>query len=439
MSGRGPGPPPGPTNTGAPSPIDYTWLPYPFTSDSAGPTALPGGPFQVVEDNTLASSDPLDPHFIDEDWIQTGTPDASNDANVATTRDPHWCVNMTAQNNNGVTGPVHMYAHFPEGSADTAAGLIIWNGLNLDALNGDEQVNMSDGALHGLRKIWLQELEQPFSPSGLPCGVRAAAIELTPLSAVNELPKDKEHRLTATVRDSRGFPIEGVVVTFTILTGPNAGDTSAKGDHCLPKPQKKGPKCATGADGQVHWTYKGDKVGTDTIQACFGSGDNQSCSNEVTKQWVKDKPVKIKVGRMHGHGKLIANGKLHYEIDLHCDPTKKKDKLHVHWNKHKFELQVADVTCTDDPAITPEKGFGFDTVTGAGTGKWDKQQNATISFKFTDEGKGNKNVDFAAFEIKVNGATVLMASGRLPHVHHHTHPEKVNKTSAPHRSSRDGR
>ncbi|MBI4818448.1 MAG: hypothetical protein HY791_19435 [Deltaproteobacteria bacterium] len=106
--------------------------------------------------------------------------------------------------------------------------------------------------------------------------VSVAAIEgegvlLTPASATN--PVGSTHVVTARVTDSVGGPVAGEDVTFTVISGPNAGDTAV---------------VTTGVDGTAQFSYLGDGgVGTDTIQASFiDSTSTLRTSNLVTKDWV---------------------------------------------------------------------------------------------------------------------------------------------------------
>jgi hypothetical protein len=79
-----------------PGPIDYSWLPYPFST--ANPGALGAqGTLTVVEDNLLSTKvgDPTctgagasDLHCIDVDYLGTYS-DAVGDMNVLTTVDPN--------------------------------------------------------------------------------------------------------------------------------------------------------------------------------------------------------------------------------------------------------------------------------------------------------------------------------------------------------------
>jgi hypothetical protein len=140
-------------------PNDYSWLPFPFTT--ANPGAMGGyGTATIVEDNTLSSNDPSDPYYIDAANLGSQT-DAIGDMNVMTTRDSHWCLDIQGTNSAQQTGPVHVYARY-------GSGLIVYNGMDIDYMGYEP----SPPYPNGLEKIWLQELQQPFNPDGLPCGQR---------------------------------------------------------------------------------------------------------------------------------------------------------------------------------------------------------------------------------------------------------------------------
>ena len=94
-------------------------------------------------------------------------------------------------------------------------------------------------------------------------------ITLTPPTDTN--PVGEEHTVTATITDGSENPQEGIVVTFTVISGPNQGDTG---------------EGTTNASGQATFTYTGDGgPGTDQIRACFGDAENKVCSQTVTKVW----------------------------------------------------------------------------------------------------------------------------------------------------------
>jgi hypothetical protein len=231
---------------------DYSWLPYPFTTNNPGAQGAVGT-LTIVEDNTLSHANAANAHYIDAADLATDT-DAVGDMNVMTTLDPNWCLDMSGTNITPVTGPVHTYARY---GAVGSVGLIIYNGLDIDWADADGGNDAGDWLL----KIWLQELQQPFNPDNLPCEAPVAGISLTPDTATNDVGTD--HTVTATVTDLLGDPVEGVEVTFEVTDGPNAaaeGTCSANAD------------CTTDANGQVSFTYTGDGdisvKDTDTIKGC---------------------------------------------------------------------------------------------------------------------------------------------------------------------------
>lgn len=255
---------------------DYSWLPFPFTTANPGARGA-HGTLTVVEDNLLSTrvGDPScssgDPHCINVNYLGTGT-DAVGDMNVMTTMDPNWCVDMAGTNDLNVNGAVHTYAKFP---LATDSGLIIYNGLDQDYQYQGEA---------NLRKIWVQELQQPFNPSLLPCGIPVVGIALAPPTASN--PLGQPHTVTATLTDLLNRPQTGIAVTFSIVSGPNNGavGTCSADSTCL-----------SDANGQISFTYTGSNgIGTDEITACFNNqAGQQICSQKVTKQWVNNPPVAL--------------------------------------------------------------------------------------------------------------------------------------------------
>ncbi|MDI3539066.1 MAG: hypothetical protein PWQ52_189 [Methanolobus sp.] len=233
---------------------DYSWLPYPFTTSNPG--AYGGtGVLTIVEENTLSSANPISPYYIDNATLGTST-DAVGDMNVMTTFDSHWCLDMSGTNYLQQTGPVHTYAKYPEG---TDTGLIIYNGLDVDYMSSSYP---SGGAGAILQEIWLQELQQPFNPSNLPCGFTVVGLSLTPNVATNLV--GTSHTVTATVADQLGVGQPGVNVSFEITAGPNVGLTGSD---------------ITDAAGHATFTYIGTGgVGTDTIIASI---ECQTCPGNI--------------------------------------------------------------------------------------------------------------------------------------------------------------
>jgi len=243
------------------SPQDYSWLPFPFTTNNPGAQGAEGT-VNIVEENTLSTTDPADSHFIDAADLGSET-DAIGDMNVMVTLDSNWCLDMSGTNANEVTGPVHAYARF---GTVGSVGLIIYNGMDMDY----SEPEGSDDAGDWLLKIWLQELQQPFNSDNLPCAVPVAGIALTPETATNNV--GASHTVTATVTDLLGDPSPDVSITFTVTAGPNAGDTG---------------QGTTNASGQATFTYTGDGgAGTDTIEGCFLDEQEQEHCDTAAKTWV---------------------------------------------------------------------------------------------------------------------------------------------------------
>ena len=107
-------------------------------------------------------------------------------------------------------------------------------------------------------------------------------INLSPPTATNDVLTD--HTVSATV-ETDGVPEPGVLVTFEVTSGPNAGEMSdPDSGECTPNND-----CTTDAIGEVSWTYTGSKFpGTDTIVASFFDEGMQEDidSNPVEKIWV---------------------------------------------------------------------------------------------------------------------------------------------------------
>ena len=243
-------------------PQDYSWLPFPFNTNNPGAQGSEGT-VNIVEENTLSSSDPADSHYIDAADLGANT-DAIGDMNVMVTLDSNWCLDMSGTNVNDVTGPVHTYARF---GSQGSVGLFIYNGMDVDY--------MGDATPDWLRKIWLQELQQPFNPDNLPCAVPVAGISLTPETATNN--PGSTHAVTASVSDLLGNPSPDVTVTFSVTAGPNTGDAG---------------QGITNTNGQATFTYTGDGgLGTDTIEACFLDQQEQEHCDTASKIWVQPTPT----------------------------------------------------------------------------------------------------------------------------------------------------
>ena len=111
----------------------------------------------------------------------------------------------------------------------------------------------------------------------------SACLDLEPETAVNPIKTD--HTVTATF--FREGSLEGLFVTFKVISGPNEGKESIPNSgECTPNND-----CTTDANGQVSWTYSSLIPGTDIIVASAtvnpDGGDPMDIESEpVEKIWV---------------------------------------------------------------------------------------------------------------------------------------------------------
>jgi len=145
---------------------------------------------------------------------------------------------------------------------------------------GPGQFNLPFGiAVDSMKNIYVSDKSnnriQVFSES-------QEFINLSPTNATNDILTD--HTVTATV-DTDGVPEPGVLVTFEVISGPNAGKVSIPNSgEC-----SQNDDCTTEGNGQVSWTYTGSKFpGADTIVASFFKLSTETVmeSNTVEKIWV---------------------------------------------------------------------------------------------------------------------------------------------------------
>lgn len=160
--------------------VDYSWLPYPMTTENPGAIGYGAGDITYLEDNSLGSTTLASPYYIDITIVPTGGwSDAVGDCNVFVTYDPNWCGDIQARNwysypdspgyDGSPAGWVHTYAPYGD-------GLMIYNGFDIDPLSSG--TTPSTTGVGNLAKIWLMELEQPWGDDyNLPCQRRVAPEE----------------------------------------------------------------------------------------------------------------------------------------------------------------------------------------------------------------------------------------------------------------------
>ena len=247
---------------------NYSKFIFPFTTSNPGAMGATGT-LTDVEENTLSSKITSSANYINTSYISTQT-DAVGDANVMVTKDPNWCIDMTAKNYYGVTGPVQTYAQ-------SGLGLIIYAGLDKDVLYSGQAIGTANGT-QNLGKMWMLELIQAWNPvpldpqtgkSVLPCLVPVVGLQLTPETATN--PVNKYHTLTAKAVNQLGNPLPGITVTFTVKAGPHAGT---------------GGTAVTDSSGQAIFSYKGIYAGVDSIEASATVSGSAVKSKTVTNEWI---------------------------------------------------------------------------------------------------------------------------------------------------------
>jgi hypothetical protein len=151
----------------------------------------------------------------------------------------------------------------------TPAGLAVGiTATNLDVCCWHDQYLTFPGFLDVLATNDSTGLAAAIGGAGV---VISQGIVLTPLNATNNV--GTSHTVTATVATSLGMPIVGTTVTFTVISGPNVGQTGM---------------AMTDAAGQATFAYIGSGgTGTDIIEACFIDVNMQQQCAQATKNWVE--------------------------------------------------------------------------------------------------------------------------------------------------------
>ena len=104
-----------------------------------------------------------------------------------------------------------------------------------------------------------------------------------------------------------------------------------------------------------------------------------------------------------------------YEIECGAPPPKQQN-LEVNWPGHHFHLETLTLgTCVCDPTLLPPANHdaGFNKFTGAGTGKLDGVEGASIVFVFTDQGEPGTN-DTESMTIFDPGGNVVLNFNTAP-------------------------
>ncbi len=156
-------------------------------------------------------------------------------------------------------------------------------GVTADDINAGPWHCNFEGDLGGLQVLAESTSVQTEAGANAPVIIGGGAvvlpgsIELNPPTATN--PVGTSHTVTATVRDRTGALAPGMTVTFTVVSGPNTGDTGT---------------AVTDANGQASFTWVGDGgPGTDTIEASFTDQAGAAHTTTATKIWEGETPTTV--------------------------------------------------------------------------------------------------------------------------------------------------
>jgi hypothetical protein len=157
----------------------------------------------------------------------------------------------------------------------TADGMAAFPGLTNSDINAGPWHNHFEGDLGGLKTLATDQYSTDSSgnPARVIIGgaavVLPGSISLDPPSDQN--PVGTDHTVTADVRNGDGSAAVGETVTFTVKSGPNAGDTDTD---------------TTDSDGKATFTWTGDGgAGTDTVEASFVDDKGTTQTATATKTW----------------------------------------------------------------------------------------------------------------------------------------------------------
>ncbi|MDQ3629862.1 MAG: hypothetical protein M3417_01025 [Actinomycetota bacterium] len=113
-------------------------------------------------------------------------------------------------------------------------------------------------------------------------------------------------------------------------------------------------------------------------------------------------------GRMTGGGSLFAAGeRTTHGFTLHCDPTDGPNNLQVNWAGSRFHLtELTAALCSNNGTDPRPPRAAFDTYQGAGVGRLNGVDGATIEWTFTDSGEPG-TADTGRILIRDVGGTVV--------------------------------
>jgi len=175
-------------------------------------------------------------------------------------------------------------------------------------------------------------------------GLSASDISLTPAGQTHDV--SEVATVTALVT-SGGSPQSGQAVTFSVLTGPNAG-TGGSG--------------TTAADGTATFSYSGTTTGTDTLQASFVRAGVTQSSNTATVDWtVADTPPAVTIDTAAPSGVEGA------PIAIDATATDDHGPLTYSWSSGSLAGLDVGAACSFSPQNTEDTTMTCTDDTNGGT------------------------------------------------------------------------
>ena len=138
-------------------------------------------------------------------------------------------------------------------------------------------------------------------------------------------------------------------------------------------------------------------------------------------------------GRMTGGGSVFVGSnsmRVTHGFEIHCGSNKNPagpgpNNLEVNWPDHQFHMDTLTLGhCECNSTLLPPHppSAGFNEFIGAGTGKLDGVEGASISFIFTDQGEPGTN-DTESMTVTDNTGTTVLSFGttKLTFGNHQAH------------------
>ena len=212
-------------------------------------------------------------------------------------------------------------------------------------------------------------------------GLAAGDISLNPATGTAAADGVTQQCMTALIT-SGGAPQSGKTVSFSIVSGPNAGASLADG--------------VTGTDGTVERCYTSTLTGTDTIEASFTEGATTQTSNQVTREWTGDGPPPPTGSVVEGKGRFNTGTG---QVEVHMTEDSVSLSKRRGSGAFAFTGDVVSTTGTGNEA------------TVSGTGTFNGVAGHTFSVEVVDNGSRRESVDSIDVVIRDAAGAIVFSSG----------------------------